>query len=139
MGDRSEHYAVPGQFEAYASIDAIAAAAATEEHVVFVVPPSAGDRGVKILQVNLIPQADHAGANTNHKNLNVKINNTERGNLDLTNGNNLVALTRETIYDSDNDEVRTLTGTQVVALSVQKVGNGKNLPQMLVEVVYKPA
>ena len=140
--DRSEHYAAPGQYEVYTSLPAKTASDATDEHLIFVVPESIGDRGAKILSVSVIPQGAATGHGTNRKNLNTKIDNTERGNVDLVAGTNLVARTKLQIYpdaDGDDGHPRILAPGGTVAIEIEKAGSGVATPQMLAEVVYQPA
>lgn len=128
-----------GTQESQGFVPSVLAATATEVHPIFVAPfactiPTDG--------VNFVPQAAVTGDNTDSKNLNIQnrgsagAGTTEVGHLDLVTGTNLVA------FDSKNIPLTaavTLAAGDVLAVQVEKVGNGVLLPNLHFVVSYKPA
>lgn len=128
-----------GTQESTAFVPSILAATATEVHPIFRAPfaciiPTDG--------VNVVPQADVTGDDTNTKYLNIQnrgsagTGTTEIGHLDLATGVDLVD------FDSKNIPLTaavTLAAGDVLAVQVEKVGTGVLLPNLHFVITYKPA
>lgn len=129
-------YDVPGTHDKLANIPAIAAAAATENHVVFVAPVNC-----KVTAVKVIPGAAITGANTNTKHLNLidrgtnGAGTTELAARDLVLGTDL-GVAGVTLY-APAGGLAVNQGNQL-ALAVEEIGTGQALAPIAVVVEFEP-
>jgi hypothetical protein len=128
-----------GSHVAHMLVPSVAAADATELHPIFIAPIKC-----VVLGVQIVPQAAVTGDNTDTKNLNILnagadgSGSTEVANLDLVTGTDLVANDAEDIpLNTTYDDGVELAEGDVLALQVEKVGNGVLLPDLLVEVKFR--
>lgn len=125
---------IPGEHSQQVSLNAVAAADATEEQIIFVAPEDC-----RLKEVAIIPNAAVTGNTTNTKHLNVLnkgsggAGTTELGNLDLATGTNLADSDRQVIVTSLTTD---LTKGDVIALEIEDQGSGVAIPESLIEVRY---
>jgi hypothetical protein len=142
MANKSYLYDNPGEHVAITTIPKRAQTDATQEHVVFIVPPEAPE-GVKITGVDIYPSASVTGTATNYCNLNLidrgatGAGTTELANYDLTSGNNLSAYVKKALYEPATPS--TFAVGKVITLQLELVSGGLATPNMTVQVRYRPA
>jgi hypothetical protein len=124
---------IPGGHTQEVTTDAVAAATATGSQTIFV-----ADFKCKVTGVSFTGDAAVTGG-TDTKNLNVidkgsdGSGSDEIGNLDLATGTNLVAFDEQAITITETD----LEVGDVLALEVEKVNSGADLPRGVVKVTYE--
>lgn len=129
---------VPGNHVAFYALRGHAAATATEKAFVFRAPFDA-----KIVSVEIIWDAAITGAdsNTTHVNLlnagTAGTGSTELGNIDYVSGTDAGAGVAEDLYSPDTP-LSVDSGT-ILAVQLEKVGNGLLLPTGTVIVTYQGA
>jgi len=113
-----------------------AAATATESRPVFVAPADC-----YIIALDVIPQATITGADTNSTNLNLidkgtaGTGSTELANRDYVSGTNSTGFVKQSIYAPASP--LEVSAGNVLAIELEKVGDGLIIPEMLVQVTYR--
>jgi len=125
---------IPGTQRMTAHIPSVAAATATIVYPIFSAPFKC-----TVTKVICVAQDNVAGDDTDRKNLNVLdtgaagAGTTEIGNKDLITGVNMADMDETEIDVTDTE----LSDGDVLALQIEKAGNGVLLPAMLVIVEYE--